>query len=297
MASLLHKPEHIIVSIGPWVMKTAQKLGRILLLMCFSGIILAKTGVVFVHGKGPATLAEPANAWDYWGMEFLNNATQDFSLPFFVAHYDGEVFMTDSARVVSKQILDFVKKEGVDKLVINTHSFGGVVVRYIMSNPLNDADYTAISKMTRWVTAIAAPQAGSESADLAEQLQNSITTGWVVDWINQDTASTKNVRTSDMEYYNKHFLLGTQGRPELPVPFYAVAGTGVWNDFVYSWHYEDFGLAFISTLTNFAVENDGVVSKKSAEAVGIKWTEIESNHHHSRRDDYVLIGKMLADGI
>lgn len=274
-----------------------KKILLVVVVALFSSIVFAKTGVVFVHGKGPAHLREPVQAWDYWGMELLGNATKQFTAPFLVAHYDGRLFMSDAAQVVCKQIRDFMQHNKVDRIIINTHSFGGVVVRYILSNTTENADYQAIASAAAMVNTIAAPQTGSESADLSDTFENCGLTHWLVEWLDVNNASTHNTRTADMAYYNEHFLLGTEGRPSLPVQFYNVAGTGVWNDFFYTLHPEDAGLALISALTHFAFSNDGVVSVKSAQAVGTRWFETTANHHHSRRDDYVNIGKLLATDV
>lgn len=274
-----------------------KKFFQLVILALFSSVVFAKTGVVFVHGKGVANLSDPVAAWDYWGMEFLGNATKEFSLPFLVAHYDGRLSMFDAAKEISKQLVEFIQKEKIDRLVVNTHSFGGVVVRYILSNTVESQDYQAITRVTAWVNTIAAPQLGSETSDLLDTLENSSLTNWFIEWLAQDSASTHNTRTTDMAYYNEHFLFGTAGRPALPVPFYNIAGNGIWNDFYYTLHPEDAGLALVSTLTGFSDLNDGVVPVKSAQAVGVKWFETDANHHHSRRDDYVTLGKTLAADI
>lgn len=266
----------------------------ICIFLVFSSALFAKTGVVFVHGKGSSQLRDGAQAWDYWGMEFLSAATKQFTLPFFVAHYDGKLFMGDAAKIVGKQILEFIQKRKIDRLVINTHSFGGTVMRYIFSNIHNNPEYQSIAHVTLWVNAIAGPHLGSETADLLDKMEDCGLTSWLVEWLGQNNPATHNTRKADMAYYNEHFLLGTKGRPALPVQFYNIAGTGIWNDFFYTLHTQDAGLALISTLTNFNTVNDGVVSIKSAQAVGVPWFDTTANHHHSRRGDYVNIGTLLA---
>jgi capsular polysaccharide biosynthesis protein len=45
--------------------------------------------------------------------------------------------------------------------------FGGIVIRWILSNPTYDSRYQGIINKIKWVNSIAAPNAGSEAANLA----------------------------------------------------------------------------------------------------------------------------------
>ncbi len=254
----------------------------------------ALTGVAFVHGKGGADLANQTVANGYWTADMIKTTTKNYTVPYVVAHYDGTQVMWDAANQVAGQLYSFITTRGVTDLVIETHSFGGVVVRWMMSNPTYDSRYPTIIAATRWVNSIAAPQKGSEAANLAGTLSGSWLTGWLVSLVGQDNASTRNCRTADMAYYNTYWLKGTSGRPALPKPVYWISGWGLWNDYWTKFHSEDFGLATLSGVAGMPGEDDGMVSEYSAQAVGISWFRTEANHHHNRRNDYKKIGASLA---
>lgn len=254
----------------------------------------AVRGVAFVHGKGGPELANTQVAWDYWSTDMIRTATKGYTVPYVIAHYDGTRVMWEAADVVADQLYAFMTARGVDDLVINTHSFGGVVTRWIFSNPDRNPKYRAIVNATRWVNTIAAPQGGSEAANLAGTLSGSWLTGWLVSLVGQDNPSTRNCRTADMAYYNRYWLAGTAGRPALPKTFYWISGWGLWNDYWTRFHAEDIGLATLSGVAGLPGEDDGMVAEWSAQLVGSRWFRTEANHHHNRRNDFRSIGASLA---
>ncbi|HWP94713.1 MAG TPA: hypothetical protein VNL72_03155 [Gammaproteobacteria bacterium] len=254
----------------------------------------ARTGVAFVHGKGGTDLAQPSVARAYWTEDMIRATTKNYAIPHIVCHYDGTRYMWVAADQVAAQLDDFITRYGITDLVINTHSFGGVVVRWIFSNPEWNGRYPNIIRVTRWVNTIAAPQSGSEAADLAGTLEGSWLTGWLVDLVGQSTDSTRNLRTDAMAYYNQYWLDGTAGRPALPRPFYWISGYGLWNDYWWTFHYEDIGLATLSGIVGLPGEDDGMVAEYSQQAVGYRWFRTDANHHHNRRNDFRKIGDALA---
>lgn len=254
----------------------------------------AATGVAFVHGKGGSDLANSTVAWNYWTTDMIRTATKSYTVPYVICHYDGTRIMWEAGDVVVDQIYSFITSRGINDLVINTHSFGGVVTRWIVSNPNRNYKYTAVVNAIRWVNTIAAPQGGSEAANLAGTLSGSWLTGWIVSLVGQDNASTRNCRTADMAYYNRYWLNGTSGRPALAKRFYWVSGWGLWNDYYYRFHSEDIGLATLSGVAGLPGEDDGMVAEWSAQLVGTPWFRTEANHHHNRRNDYKAIGASLA---
>jgi hypothetical protein len=254
----------------------------------------AASGAAFVHGKGGADLANAQVAWDYWSTDMIRTATKGYTVPYFIAHYDGTRGMQVAGDVVADQLYAFITSRGIDDLVIHTHSFGGVVTRWILSNPDRNPRYRAVVNATRWVNAIAAPQGGSEAANLAGTLAGSWLTGWMVSLVGQNNESTRNCRTADMAYYNRYWLGGTVGRPALPKRIYWISGWGLWNDYYYRFHAEDFGLATLSGIAGLPGEDDGMVAEWSAQLVGTGWFRTEANHHHNRRNDYRTIGASLA---
>ncbi|MDX1442794.1 MAG: hypothetical protein R3270_03335 [Gammaproteobacteria bacterium] len=263
-------------------------------LLAMASPAFAGTGMALVHGKGGSDLANASVARAYWGEDMIRASSKGYSVPVEVVHYDGTRYMWQAADQVADQLYTFITTENIDDLVINTHSFGGVVIRWIFSNPDWDSRYPTIINATRWVNTIAAPQKGSEAADVAGTLSGSWFTGWIVDWVGQGTDSTKNCTTDSMAYYNEYWLKGTSGRPALPKTFWWISGYGLWNDYYYRFHIEDIGLATISGIAGMPGEDDGVVSEYSAEAVGSQWFRTEANHHHNRRNDYRQIGDALG---
>jgi hypothetical protein len=251
----------------------------------------ARSGAVFIHGKGGADLANASVARAYWGEDMLRSSTKNWSVPHLVVHYDGTQFMWVAGNTVAEQIHTWMLANGVDDIVVNTHSFGGVVFRWILSNPTWDARYQPVIDRVRWVNTIAGPHKGSEAADLAGTLSGSWLTGWLVDLVGQANDSTSNCRTDWMAYYNQYYLKGTSGRPPLPRTMYTIAGTGLWNDLA---HGEDYGLATLSGVAGMPGEDDGMVSEWSAQLVGTQWFRTEANHHHNRRNDYKKIGDSLG---
>jgi hypothetical protein len=251
----------------------------------------AATGIVFVHGKGGSDLASPAVARAYWGEAMIRATTRNNTIRHLVCAYDGTQYMWVAAAQVAGQIHSWAVANGIDDIVIETHSFGGVVVRWMFSNPDADARFPEIIRRTRWVNTLAAPHRGSEAADLAGTLSGSWLTGWLVSLVGQNNDATRNCRTDTMAYYNQYYLKGTAGRPATPKAFRTVAGTGLWNDLVHS---EDYGLATLSGIAGLPGEDDGAVAQYSAHGAGTAWFTTPANHHHNRRNDYRRIGDSLA---
>lgn len=254
----------------------------------------AVTGLAMVHGKGSKDLANQQTAIEYWGSDMIKAATNNYAYPYVIAHYDGTQYMWQAAGQVAAQLHDFITKNNITDLVVVTHSFGGIIMRWIFSNPDYDSRYAKIIQVTRWVNTIASPAKGSEAADMADELSGSWLTGWIVDIVGQNTDATRNCTTSKMAEYNNTKLFGTPGRPSLPKTFRWVSGYGLWNDMAHS---EDYGLAMLSGAAGMPGEDDGAVSEYSAQAVGQKWFRTEANHHHNRRNDFDKIGDAIANDV
>lgn len=271
--------------------RTGTLTGALLLVGLLAAPLEARTGVVFVHGKGGSDLASESVARAYWGDDMIRATTKGYAIPYLICHYDGTQYMWVAAGQVAGQITTWMNANAIDDIVVETHSFGGVVLRWLLSNPSYDSRYPAIISRVRWVNSLAPPNKGSEAADLAGTLSGSWLTGWLVSLVGQDNDSTRNCRTDWMAYYNQYYLKGTAGRPALPKTVYNVAGTGLWNDFA---HAEDYGLATLSGIAGMPGEDDGMVSQYSAQGAGVVWFTTAANHHHNRRNDYRKIGDALA---
>jgi triacylglycerol esterase/lipase EstA (alpha/beta hydrolase family) len=254
----------------------------------------AKTGVVFIHGKGGTDLASNSVARAYWTEDMIRATTKGYTVPHLITNYDGTRYMWVAGDVVAGQIYNWMMANAIDDIVVETHSFGGIVIRWIMSNPGYNPKYQPIINRIRWVNSIAPPNGGSEAANLAGTLSGSWLTGWLVSLVGQNNESTRNCQTSWMASYNQNYLKGTAGRPALPKTVYNIAGWGLWNDYYYRFHSEDFGLATLSGVAGLPGEDDGMVAEWSARLVGVNWFRTEANHHHNRRNDYKKIGDSLA---
>ena len=254
----------------------------------------AGTGVALVHGKGAADLATQAMANAYWGSAMIaacSTSHKGTRVPCLVCHYDGTQDMWTAADQVAAELVTFIKADKITDLVIDTHSFGGVVMRAMFSVPTRNPNYQTVLKVTRWVNTLAAPQKGSEAANLAGHLSASWLTGWLVDLMGDSNASTVNCQTSVMAYNNAYLLKGTAGRPVLPVPFKNVAGLRTMDEWTDATDYE---LTALAAVSDFPGANDGMVGQYSAQAVGTVRFTTPANHDHSRNNDYCPIGTMLA---
>lgn len=264
----------------PWL----QLKLRVVLLALISFNIYATTGVAFVHGKGSPRLADSRYAWNYWSIDTVRTVTQNFSIPSCMAHYDGTLSIENAADRVAKQLLSCAVQKNIDDLVIETHSYGGVVMRWIFSHPGNPI-FQALSQRTRWVNTIAAPQQGSLAANAATLLSHIPILERLMSWAGQNEPSTHDLTTFNMAYLNEHVMWGTPSRPKTTKPFYTIAGIGVFNDW-YKLHIEDYLLKIVESLIPFRFFTDGVVSVRSAEGAGIPWFRTSANHFHNRRGDY-----------
>jgi hypothetical protein len=234
--------------------------------------VFANTGVALVHGTGKATDAYN----DYWKSGFVESVRQGLSNSsnLLVVNCDFEQFMWDSraAGCLADQLYNFITSKGIDDLVVITHSNGGNVVRWIMSNPTWDSRYPTIINNIRWVNALAPSSKGTPLADAVMQgniFEKSL--GWLLGYKND---AVKQQQESWMAYYNANWLLGTSGRPALPKGFWNVVGTDVesaiWDSDSYCGGYlENVGL---ETTQNWLDScSDGFLNCSSQNGAGSLW--------------------------
>ncbi|MEL7061250.1 MAG: hypothetical protein AAGN46_14605 [Acidobacteriota bacterium] len=183
------------------------------------------TGVAFVHGTGEQT--DALN--DYWTREMVDSVRQGLpnSANYTVINCDFEQYMWDSAAAgcLAGQLTSFINSRNITDLVVITHSNGGNVMRWILSNPGWDSRYPNIIDKTRWVNALAASSLGTPLADAV--MNGTIfeaALGWLLGYQND---AVRMQQESWMAYYNANYLLGTAGRPSLPRGFWNVVGTDV----------------------------------------------------------------------
>jgi hypothetical protein len=232
----------------------------------------ANTGVAFVHGTGKAT--DALN--DYWKSEFVNSVRD--GLPnrnnFVVINCDFEQYMwkAEAAGCLAGYLYDFVTSKNITDLVVITHSNGGNVMRWIMSNPTWDSRYPTIINSIRWVNALAPSSAGTPLAD-AVQNGNVFETslGWLLGYNND---AVKMQQVANMAFYNQNWLYGTSGRPSLPKGFYSIVGTDVETSIFDSDSYcggYQYNLGLEVTQNWLDNCSDGFLDCTSQEAAGSVW--------------------------
>lgn len=274
--------------------------GRIvagLALAAASAVACANTGVAFVHGTGNQTNALA----DYWTSSMVNSVRQGLpnSANFTVINCEFERYMWDSraAGCLAGQLTDFINARGITDLVVITHSNGGNVMRWIMSNPTWDSRYPNIINRIRWVNALAPSSAGTPLANAVTAgnvFEQSL--GWLLGYASD---AVKMQQTHWMAQYNAQNLYGTAGRPALPRGFWSVVGSNVrsalWSGNSYCGGYQyQLGLTITQAWLNSC--SDGFLECSSQQAAGRRWfvdTQAMQNgyhlsHHQSRRDCFGL---------
>ncbi len=248
------------------------------LLLCLTLLSLAalpaaaNTGVAFVHGTGSQSNALD----DYWTAEMVNSVRQ--GLPdqsnYVVINCDFEQFMwtAGAAGCLADQLYTFITSKGITDLVVETHSNGGNVMRWILSNPTWDSRYPTIINSIRWVNALAPSSLGTPLADAVVSgtiFEQAL--GWLLGYASD---AVKMQQTSWMAYYNANWLYGTAGRPALPKGFWPVVGTDVetaiWDPDSYCGGYT-LNLGLEITQAWLASCSDGFLECTSQAGAGSVW--------------------------
>jgi len=193
------------------------------ILLAFPAI--AAKGLAFVHGTGNQTDAYS----DYWTGNFVNSVKAGLpdSSKYTVINCDFDQYMwnTNASGCLAGQLTTFINNNNITDLVLLTHSNGGNVVRWILSNPTWDSRYPAIISKVNKVIAVAPSSLGTPLADAVQQgnfFESAL--GWLLGY---DSDAVKQQQTSWMSYYNQSWLQGTSGRPALPATFKTVVGSDV----------------------------------------------------------------------
>ena len=252
----------------------------------------AATGVAFVHGTGSQT-----NAYnDYWQPAMVDSVRQGLPDPnnVVVINCDFTQYMWDSraAGCLASQLTTFIANRNIDRLIVITHSNGGNMMRWIMSNPTWDSRYpNIISKIVR-VDALAPSSAGTPLADAV--MNGNVfeqPLGWLLGY---KSDAVRMQQVSWMAYYNANWLYGTSGRPALPKTFRSVVGTDVEtspfdSDSYCGGYGENLGLEITQNWLNSC--SDGFLNCSSQSAAGSVWFYDTSrmaggeplSHNQSRR--------------
>lgn len=274
-----------------------KKLVSACLLWALAVPVFANTGVAFVHGTGKQTNALN----DYWKSEFVNSVRQGLpnSSKYTVINCDFEQYMWNSnaAGCLAGQLSSFISAQGITDLVVITHSNGGNVMRWIMSNPTWDSRYPNIISKTRWVNALAPSSKGTPLAEAVMQgnvFESAL--GWLLGYQND---AVRMQQPSWMASYNANWLLGTSGRPSLPKGFWSVVGsdveTAIWDSDSYCGGYTlNVGLEITQAWLNSC--SDGFLDCSSQAGAGSVWFYDTSrtngreplSHNQSRRKCFGL---------
>lgn len=276
----------------------------ILALLAISGVCSANTGVAFVHGTGKQTNALA----DYWKPEFVNNVRGGLANPanYVVINCDFTKYMWDSqaAGCLAGQLQNFINSKGITRLIVITHSNGGNVMRWILSNPTYDSRYPLIISRTVRVNALAPSSAGTPLADavMAGNVFESAL-GWLLGYKND---AVRMQQSGWMATYNANNLYGTAGRPALPKLFRSVVGTDVDSspfdgDSWCGGYPENVGLETTQNWLNSC--SDGFLNCSSQQAAGSLWFRDTTrmagseplSHNQSRRACFGLDTQLRND--
>jgi hypothetical protein len=258
---------------------------------------MAATGVAFVHGTGHQTDAYN----DYWTGNFIASVmkNQPNTNNYVVINCDFDQYMWTEAAAgcLAGQLTTYIQANNIDDLVVLTHSNGGNVVRWIMSNPTWDNRYPAIINAIRWVNALAPSSAGTPLADAVmtgNVFESAL--GWLLGY---KSDAVRMQQTSWMTSYNANWLYGTSGRPALPKGFWSVVGSDVESspfdgDSYCGGYTNQVGLETTQNWLNSC--SDGFLECSSQRAAGSEWfTDVNVtagseplSHAQSRRDCFGL---------
>jgi hypothetical protein len=230
------------------------------------------TGVAFVHGTGKQTNAGN----DYWTWEFINSVKSGLpnqALTLVVnCDFDQYMWASAAAGCLASQLHPFIVNNNITDLVVETHSNGGNMLRWIMSNPTQDSRYPAIINAIRWVNALAPSSLGTPLADASisgNVFESAV--GWLLGY---KSDAVRMQQLSWMANYNATVLYGTPGRPALPKRFYNVVGSDVdsspFDSDSYCGGYTlNVGLEITQAWLNSC--SDGFLNCSSQAGAGINW--------------------------
>ncbi len=259
--------------------------------------VAAATGVAFVHGTGSQSNALD----DYWTRAFVDSVR--LGLPdtskYVVINCDFSQYMWTSgaAGCLAGQLTTFIAQKGITDLVVITHSNGGNVMRWILSNPTWDSRYPGIIAKIRWVNALAPSSKGTPLADAVTAgnvFEQSL--GWLLGY---QSDAVRMQQVSWMASYNASWLYGTAGRPALPRGFWNVVGTdvetAVWDSDSYCGGYS-LNLGLEITQAWLASCSDGFLDCSSQNGAGQLWfydTDVTAgdeplSHNQSRKKCFGL---------
>lgn len=277
----------------------------LLLLLSLSTSAAANTGLALVHGTG-----NPSDAYnDYWTGDFVNSVRQGLANPSLVTvvncNFDKYMWDNAAAGCLATQLSQFIAQNQITNLKVVTHSNGGNVMRWILSNPTWDSRFPDIITKTSRVIALAPSSGGTPLADAV--MNGNVfesTLGWLLGY---KSDAVRQQQVSWMAFYNGNYLSGTAGRPALPAIFESVVGSDVdsaiWDGDSYCAGYQN-QVALEVTQNWLDSCSDGFLNCSSQEAAGTVWFKDKQktkgreplSHQQSRRDCFNL-DKLVRDRI
>lgn len=288
-----------------------------LFLFLFSTLIQAQPekdlsqGMAFVHGTRDHR--EDAIG-GYWKADFIESVSQGLAQPenHYVVHCDFSRYMwhEDAANCTADQLLDFINDKQISSLTVYTHSDGANIIRWILSNPTYDKRYMLLKRKINQVIAIAPSSGGTPLAD--EVLSGGVfetSLAWLLGYVSD---AVRQQRVGDMLIFNEELLLGSKGRPSLPIPFNVIVGTDVLaspfssssycNGYLYN-----AGLKIARLFLDKCA--DGYLNCSSQTAAGNVWfhdiektdNNLPLNHNQSRHScfgfDQILLSVLDSKGV
>jgi len=273
--------------------------------LLFSFNSFAQQGLAFVHGTG-----NPSDAFnDYWTGDMVNSVRQGLPNPnnYTVINCNFDKYMWDAAAsgCLAEQLGTFIDQKGITNLTLITHSNGGNVVRWILSNPTWDTRFPKIVNTVSRTIALAPSSGGTPLADAVTAGNTFETTlGWLLGF---SSDAVKQQQVAWMDFYNNNWLNGTPNRPALGTTFEVVVGSDVdsaiWDGDSYCAGYQN-QVALEVTQNWLDSCSDGFLNCSSQSLAGTVWfTDKQKtkgreplSHQQSRRDCFNL-DTLLRDRI
>jgi len=259
--------------------------------------VMANTGLALVHGTG-----NPSDAFnDYWTGDFVNSVKRGLPNQNLVlvinCNFDKYMWDQQASGCLANALTNFINQNQITDLKVVTHSNGGNVMRWILSNPTFDSRYPNIINKTSRVIALAPSSGGTPLADAVmtgNVFESAL--GWLLGY---QTDAVRQQQVSWMATYNNNNLFGTAGRPALPTIFEVVVGSDVdsaiWDGDSYCAGYQN-QVALEVTQNWLDSCSDGFLNCSSQRAAGSVWFTDKQrtrgseplSHQQSRRDCFNL---------
>ncbi len=205
------------------------------MLLGFDAAAANRFGVAFVHGTGSYSHNTARDFWTWENIESMKSALPNVNY-YDIIHCDFDQYMwhINAGGCLARQVGAFQRRHNLDHIMLVTHSNGGNVARWVLSNRDYSDDYYPNFSKVRYMVNIAPTSKGTP---LATAVRNGHsfeqTLGWLLGY---DSPAVDQQQTHRMRYYNEQYLRGTDGRPALSTFTYNISGSDVDASLVdYEW--------------------------------------------------------------